>query len=199
MMLMPIVGPALAVALTLALVATASHAQSPAPAKGNTSQAKAATPAVAKPTWKELTPAQRDALSPLANEWDSFERNRKLKWLDVANKYPQLSPESQKRLHERMVEFVKLTPEQRRTARSNFQRAYELPMEQRQSLVQQYQELPPEKKQALADKAGKKEEPPRRRVTKPDPKTDAKSADPDTKSAPPKADPARAEAPKPIN
>jgi hypothetical protein len=105
-----------------------------------------------------------------------------------------LSPEGQKRLHERMVEFVKLTPEQRRTARSNFQRAYELPMEQRQSLVQQYQELPPEKKRALANKATKKEEPPRRRATPA--KADARPAPTpaDTKPAPLKPD-----APKPAN
>jgi hypothetical protein len=168
--------PAIAFALLLGFVATVSHAQSAAAGGGRAAPpAASSTPNVAKPAWKDLSPAQRDALAPLANDWDKFERNRKLKWLDVANKYPQLSPESQKRLHERMVEFVKLTPEQRRTARTNFQRAYELPMEQRQSLVQQYQELPPEKKQALADKAAKKEEPPRRRATKPETKTDAKS------------------------
>lgn len=193
-MLMPMIGPALAFALTLALVATISYAQSPATAGGRPAAQKSAA-AVAKPAWKELTSAQRDALAPLASQWDTFDHNRKLKWLDVANKYPQLSPESQKRLHERMVEFAKLTPEQRRTARSNFQRAYELPMEQRQSLVQQYQELPPEKKQALADKATKKEEPPRRRATKPEPKADSK-ATPATGDA--KVVPAKAETAKPV-
>lgn len=171
------VAPAIVLALALACVAMLSLAQSPAPAGGRSTPAPSATPAqVAKPGWKDLSAQQREALSPLAKEWDGFDRNRKLKWLEVANKYPQLSPEGQKRVHERMVEFVKLTPEQRRTARSNFQRAYELPLEQRQSLVQQYQELPPEKKQALADKASKKTEPPRRR-SKPEPKPDQK-ADP---------------------
>lgn len=159
----PPAAPAIVLGLLLALAATLSFAQAPAPSPARSPQTPAAKPAeVAKPAWKELTGAQREALAPLAKEWDTFERSRKLKWLDVANKYPQLSPDSQKRLHERMVEFVKLTPEQRRTARSNFQRAYELPMEQRQSLVQQYQELPPDKKQALAEKAAKKSEPRRR-------------------------------------
>lgn len=54
-----------------------------------------------------------------------------------------------------MAEYARLTPEQRRTARANFQRAYELPMQQRQSLLQQYQQLPEEKKQELADRARK--------------------------------------------
>jgi hypothetical protein len=182
-MLMPIMGPTVVVALALVLATSVVHAQSPAPSGTKAAPSKS-SPAVAKPAWKDLTPAQRDALAPLADEWDSFERNRKLKWLDVANKYPQLSPEGQKRLHERMVEFVKLTPEQRRTARSNFQRAYELPMEQRQTLVQQYQELPPEKKQALADKATKKEEPPRRRSTKPETKAAAKDTAAPTNTKP---------------
>jgi len=164
------VTPAFVLALALACAALVALAQSPAPGGARPpAPPVAATPAV-KPTWKDLTPAQREALAPLANDWESFDRSRKLKWLDVANKYSQLSPDGQKRLHERMVEFVKLTPEQRETARSNFQRAYELPMEQRQSLVQQYQELPPEKKQALAEKATKKTDPPRRGTSKPEPK-----------------------------
>jgi len=170
--------PVAAFVFTLALgcVALVALAQSPATSSGHPAIAPAAKE-VAKPTWKELTPAQREALAPLVNEWDGLDRSRKLKWLDVANKYPQLSPEGQKRLHERMVEFVKLTPEQRNTARTNFQRAYELPMEQRQSLVQQYQELPPEKKQALAEKAAKKADPPRRGASKPEPKAET-PADP---------------------
>src|SRR5882724_1836609 len=171
----PPVAPAVAFAVALALVASLSFAQSPASTAGRSAPAPTASPEVAKPAWKELSGPQRDALAPLAKDWDGFDRARKLKWLDVAAKYPQLSPDSQKRLHERMVEFSKLTPEQKRTARTNFQRAYELPMEQRQSLVQQYQELPPEKKQALADKAGKKVEPPRRGAAKPAPKPEQKA------------------------
>jgi hypothetical protein len=173
-----LVVPALALLVALVCVTLVALAQAPGGAGGATTPTPAA-PAkdVAKPTWKELSSPQRDALAPLAKEWDTFDRTRKLKWLDVANKYPQLSPEGQKRVQERMVEFVKLTPEQRRTARSNFQRAYELPIEQRQSLVQQYQELPPEKKQALADKAAKKSEPPRRGATQAAPKTQQKAAE----------------------
>jgi len=176
------VAPALIVALVLAFAAMLSFAQ--APATGNAHMARTGATEIAKPAWKELSAAQREALAPLAGDWDTFDRARKLKWLDVASKYPQLSPDSQKHLHERMVEFSKLTPEQKRTARTNFQRAYELPMEQRQALVQQYQELPQEKKQALADKAGKKTEPPRRGTTKPDAKPDIKAdSKPDPKAA----------------
>jgi len=153
-----------AAAAILTAVSVPAAAQAPAQS-GNRPAAAARAKETSKPTWKELSPAQREALAPLARDWDGFDRNRKLKWLEVAEKYPQLSPDGKKRLHERMAEFAKLTPEQRRTARSNFQRAYELPMEQRESLVQQYQELPAEEKRALADKAGKrKNEAARRRA-----------------------------------
>jgi hypothetical protein len=170
------VAPALLFAVALAFVALVSFAQSPATSSAPASAASVAQ--ASKPTWKELSAPQREALAPLAKDWETFDHNRKLKWLEVAAKYPQLSPDAQKRLHERMADFVKLTPEQRATARSNFQRAYELPMEQRQTLVQQYQELPPEKKQALADKAAKKAEPPRRGAPKPEPKAADPTADP---------------------
>ena len=95
-----------------------------------------------RPAWNELTPAQREALAPLAGMWPTLERDRKEKWLELARRYPNLSPDGKKRVQERMVEYAKLTPEQRRTARENFRRAYELPAEERQEKLQKFQELP---------------------------------------------------------
>ncbi len=122
----------------------------------------AQNPSPTRPGWNELNPSQREALAPLSSQWNSFDRDRKQKWIEVARKYPQLSPEGKQRMQERMVDFGRLTPEQRSTARSNFQRAYELPIDQRQALIQQYQELPVDQKKQLADKAKKKSEPARR-------------------------------------
>jgi hypothetical protein len=144
----------------LALVAALSPA---ALAQGGTAPTTSVTPAaaakpaarsapVARPAWSDLTAAQREALAPLHEDWDSFERDRKRKWLEVATKYPRMTPEAQQHLHERMVEFVRLTPQQRRTARENFKKAYELPPERRQELANQAAE------QAVARKG----EPPRR-------------------------------------
>lgn len=113
-------------------------------------QAKAAPPT--KPAWNELSAEQREALAPLAGQWATMPADRKRKWIGIAKNYPQLSPDGKTRLHARMAEFIKLTPQQRDTARENFKRAYELPHGQRQSLVQQYRELPPEKKKELAER-----------------------------------------------
>lgn len=126
--------------------------------------------ATSKPTWNDLTPQQREALAPLAADWAKFDGDRKRKWLEVAAKYPNLSPEGKQRVHQRMGEFSKLTHEQKKTARENFIRAYELPADQRQATVQKFQELPEDKKRELADRAAAKKAepkpPPPRRATR---------------------------------
>lgn len=115
-----------------------------------------------RPRWNELTPAQREALAPLAKDWPTLDADRKRKWLEVAARYPNLSPDGKKKMQERMAEFARLTPEQKKTARENFRRAYEVPAEQRAATVQRYQELPDDKKRELADKAAAKPGAPRR-------------------------------------
>jgi hypothetical protein len=133
-----------------------------------------------RPTWNELTPAQREALAPLSRDWNTFDADRKRKWIEVAAKYPNLSPGGKQKLHERMGEFSKLTPEQKKTARENFRRAYEVPAEQRQATVQKYQDLPPDKKRELADRAVVKTEAPRR----PTREMDVKPAKPPARTQP---------------
>ena len=126
-----------------------------APVQAQTAPAgKAAAAAKAtKPAWSELTAAQKEALAPLAKDWNGFDGDRKQKWLEVAKKYPHLSADGKARMHQRMAEFVKLSPEQRRNVRENFRKAYELPIDQRQALIQEYKDLPPERKRELSDKA----------------------------------------------
>jgi hypothetical protein len=61
-----------------------------------------------------------------------------------------------------MGELARMTPEQRQTTRENFRRAYELPLDQREALVQQYQQLPAQRKHELASQATKPAAPPRK-------------------------------------
>lgn len=117
-----------------------------------------AAPPAGGPAWNQLTPQQREALGPLAGQWSTIPADVKRKWLEIAEKYPQLSPEGKAKMHARMAEFARLTPEQRRTARENFQRAYELPLESRESAVQQYKALPDDKKKELGER-GKSADP----------------------------------------
>ena len=69
------------------------------------------------PTWTQLSPADRQVLAPLASEWDSFDADRKQKWLGIAHRYPKLSPVEQQRIQQQMSAWTHLTPEQRRIAR----------------------------------------------------------------------------------
>jgi hypothetical protein len=132
------------------------------------------------PTWNELSPAQREALAPLAKDWPGLDADRKRKWLEVATRYPNLTPEGKQKLHERMAKFARLTPEQKKTARENFRRAYEVPAEQREATVQKYRDLPPDKKRELAEKASKNAD-----ATRRSPKEhDVKPARPPSKTEP---------------
>ena len=68
------------------------------------------------PSWAELSPANRQVLAPLAPEWDSFDPQRKQKWLGIANHYPMLAPIEQQRVQQQMGAWAHLTPDQRRIA-----------------------------------------------------------------------------------
>lgn len=116
----------------------------------------AKAPTVVKPTWSELTPAQQQALAPLAGEWDKLDSFRKKKWLEIGNRYARMNPEEQQRMQERMREWVKLTPEQRRIARESYARAKKLGPVKKQEHWQQYQQLPEEQKKKLAESAASK-------------------------------------------
>ncbi len=158
-------------ALVLLLCAAAGWAVAQPPAaatSGSTAVTRARS--ISHPIWRELTSEQREALKPLAGDWDKFDVTRKRKWLEIAAKYPNMSPEGKQRLHERMPQLARLTPEQRETTRENFQRAYSLPPDQRQQLTQRYQDLPDERKRALAAQTQsqarvKRPAPPRRPAT----------------------------------
>ncbi len=100
--------------------------------------------------WSRLTDAQRVALAPFATQWDQFSDARKRKWLKIAARYPKLPPDEQKRLQARMTEWVRMTPDQRRLARENYQASKELPAQARQKAWKAYQQLPEEQKERLA-------------------------------------------------
>jgi hypothetical protein len=88
---------------------------------------------------------------------DAFRKN---KWLAIGNKFAKMKPEEQQRLHDRMREWVTLTPEQRRIARESYTRAKKLAPDQKSARWQQYQQLPEEQKKKLAaDAAARKHVP----------------------------------------
>lgn len=105
------------------------------------------------PTWQALTPAQRDLLAPLANDWDRLGPTQRSKWLNATPRLAALPAPELARLHERMRDWAHLTPSERASARVSFQVAKQVDAEQRQAKWEAYQALPPEKRQELAEKA----------------------------------------------
>ncbi|KND57566.1 putative transmembrane protein [Candidatus Paraburkholderia schumanniana] len=101
-------------------------------------------------SWSRLTEVQHIALAPFATQWDSFSDELKRKWLKIASRFHRMSPEAQKHLHQRMEEWVRLTPDQRKVARENYQVSKSLPLEKREKAWDAYQKLPEEQKKKLA-------------------------------------------------
>jgi len=152
-----------------AKISKVQHDAARAPGAANSS-AKPAPPV--KPLWSELRYEQQQALSPLASEWDKLDATQKKKWLAIGNKYSSMKPDQQIRLQERMRDWVKLTPEQRRAARENYARSKKLDSNRKSAGWEQYQQLPEEQKKKLAAEAAA-----RKRVTNiPPPSRNAQNA-----------------------
>lgn len=131
------------------LMAPAAHAQADA------SRAAAATShggkrAAARPAWSELTPVQKEALAPLAADWHTLSEFHRRKWLQIAARYQKLPPADQQRARQRMEEWIRLTPQQRRLARENFQINRTVPAERKTEAWDRYQQLTEAQKRELA-------------------------------------------------
>lgn len=118
--------------------------------------AKPAAKSADKPLWNQLTPTQKIALEPLHGEWDPLESVRKQKWLEFTKSFATMTPDEQQRVHERMREWVKLTPEQRKVARQNFVQAKTIAPNEKSATWETYKQLPDAQKQKLAEQAARK-------------------------------------------
>ncbi|MFL9922686.1 DUF3106 domain-containing protein [Herbaspirillum lusitanum] len=126
----------------------------PAPAKSTALPPVKPAPKVVKKgefkPWGSLPAAQQQALDPLVGEWSKMSDLQKEKWLAISKKYAKMNPEEQQRLHDRMRDWVKLTPAQRRAARESFTRAKQLDAEKKNEQWNKYQQLSEEQKKKLA-------------------------------------------------
>ncbi|MBO4119993.1 DUF3106 domain-containing protein [Cupriavidus gilardii] len=124
-------------------------------ARASSPAATPTSPAVraARPAWSELTPTQQRVLAPLAGQWNTLTEVHRRKWLRIAARFEELAPAEQQRVHARMTEWAKLTPEQRRLARENFQIHRTVPVERKTEAWDRYQQLPEAQKRQLAEAA----------------------------------------------
>lgn len=105
-----------------------------------------------KPLWRDLSNAQRVALAPLESEWDRMESPRKRRWIEVSARFGSLDPAEQGRVHERMRQWMKLTPKQRDLARENFSKTNKLAQGDKAANWENYKQLSAEEKRKLASK-----------------------------------------------
>jgi len=130
----------------------------PKPAAKPPAKKKAA--AVVRPAWIELSPEQRQILAPLQDDWENFEKERRLKWIGIAKRYPKMKPEEHARVQRRMQAWAKLTPEQRRQARESYKNLAK-DKDKHGNLREQwaeYQALPPEERQTLVPAPAEKKQ-----------------------------------------
>lgn len=161
--------PRLLMALLLSAAGLSAFAQAADTASAPQAAASAATPAArpkplprsVSPTslgappanWSGLTPKQQALLAPLERDWPGISDSQRSKWLSATPTLATMSGEEIKRVHDRMRDWAQLSTTDRLNARIGFQVARQLTAEQRQARWEAYQALPPEERQALADKA----------------------------------------------
>ena len=125
-------------------------APAPSALQGQPPRIPAAARAEAQPTWAELTPAQRQALAPLAGSWSTLRPSHKRKWIVLSANFAAMPAAEQSLLHSRMAEWAALSPRQRTLARLNFGDARAVPPADRKAQWEAYQALPAEEKRRLA-------------------------------------------------
>lgn len=142
----------------LPVLATAAALGAPAQALAQVSRPAAAAPAPAREEgvrWHNLTAAQREVLAPLEHDWPTIEAPRKQKWIALTARFKTLSPEERSRITARMSEWTKLTPAERGQARLRFEEARQVPATDRSARWQEYQALPPERREEFAARAAR--------------------------------------------
>lgn len=108
--------------------------------------------------WESLSPPQREALAPLASQWAQLDPASQDTWAALARRYPSLSSAEQQRLRERMQHWAQLSPAEREQARRGHAQAQHLAPEDRAAKWERFQSLPPERKQALLERASARRE-----------------------------------------
>jgi hypothetical protein len=103
-----------------------------------------------KPLWRDLSSAQQVALAPLEPEWDRMEGPRKRKWIEMSARFTSMGAPEQGRVHERMRQWMKLTPKQRELARENFSKTNKLAQGDKAANWENYKQLSPDQKRKLA-------------------------------------------------
>ncbi len=103
--------------------------------------------------WSRLSARDQAILAPLSEYWTGLSFEQRLKWLDLALRFPALTPDEQARIQQRMAKWARMSASERGAARLSFQELRQLPPRDRLEQWEAYQELEPEERKLLALKA----------------------------------------------
>ena len=138
-------------AVVLCTAVTDALAQTLQANAANPPAGSSAAPASASnSSWQSLQSSQKKALAPLAPHWAQISHAQKNKWLAMSINFDNLSTKEQAILHERMAEWVSLSPQQRAQARLNFNQTKTLDADAKKTQWEAYQALSPEDRKKLA-------------------------------------------------
>ncbi len=112
--------------------------------------AKPAAKTLDKPLWRELSRSQQAALKPLRPEWDGMDGIRKRRWLELSHRFASMNAAEQGRVHERMRQWMRLTPAQRNLARENYSKTRKLAPGEKAANWESYKQLSAEERRKLA-------------------------------------------------
>jgi len=151
--------PARRYAWALVMVVLVSAVAWATPTSATLRAVPARTPSEEGIRWTKLKPSQREALKPLQQDWATIDAARKQKWLQVADRMPNMPPDERARVQARMTEWARMTPQQRGEARLRYEESRQLPAEDRRSRWDAYQALSPDEKRELAARADARSRP----------------------------------------
>lgn len=102
-----------------------------------------------EPLWSDLNRAQQAALAPFEPEWNSWAVPEKKSWVALADRLPRMSTAKRETAQRRIIEWAKLTPDQRRQARANYRLAKERPVDARVTEWENYRSMTQEQQRVL--------------------------------------------------
>jgi hypothetical protein len=103
------------------------------------------------PAWAELTGEQQRILAPLRDLWSEIPAARRVKWIDITKRYPNMTAKEQQRLQSRMKFWASLTPQEREQVRERYRKLKEMPPEKREEIRRMWREY-----ESLSDDEKKK-------------------------------------------
>ena len=125
---------------------------------------------VSVPTWNQLTPAQREHLAPLAEQWDTMPASRRvraLERLERKTRWEAMTPEERERIREGARNFRDLPPELKEKMRASMATMRALPEAERKQLFARWRGMDPAQRRAWLETGGPGISPPPAAATAP--------------------------------